>query len=1147
MTGVDELAPRLRGGVFLSAMVGWADGAFCARHGRGARMVQIGALIADAEDRSHDDRYLLPLAEDEMTAVLRRQVEAARAGLGDIPLCLNGAVADLDSGLKMARAWQAAGGDLFELNCHGTYRRLVERGRLQAMALPENRPLLLGWLSEFCRLDIPLLAKFRAPADGVDTGALLDDISGVEGLFGIHLNVRGPEGRPAVDLVRSHRSRVPGILLCSGYVRKPRHLKELAAAGADCIGVAEGLLEDHGLLARLAGEYKPPDGYGPEPMCIPDLIAHHAERTPDAPAVLAPGSRALTYAGLQNHIAHTVGRLNAMGIERGDRVAQVLPHGAMAAVAYLALASGGTCFPLDPDLPLADLLWRLDFAEARAVVVPEGEAGVAAEAARQLGLALLTLRPAPDGPAGLAAFLGDEPDPLPEPAFSRPADIALIIATSGTTDRPKLVPLSHINIMTAARDTGRPFGLTAEDRHLCIAPLFHTAGLVSGVLTALVSGGSVALGGPFDARAFFGWMDELQPTWYGGVPTMHRDILAQAGAYRDVIDRRPMRVIRCGGAPAEPELLERLGTAFGTHVCVSYGLTETGPRLAENPLPPDPAKRGSVGPSAGPEIGIMDVNGALLAAGEEGEIVARGANVMAGYLKNPQANAQSFANGWFRTGDVGYLDEDGYLFLTGRVKELINCGGLKVAPAEVEAVLRLHPSVREAVAFAVPDDRLGEQVGAAVVLRQGAATGQDELERFAGERLAPYKVPRRIAFLEQIPRSATRKVQRGEAARVAARVLGLAAAGREDRRPATEEDHYELGLRGIWQDLLGVQWIGLNDSFFGLGGDSIAAAQMFARVEAVMGLRLTPAAFYGEPTIAGLASVLRKEAAAGRIQTVAPVKATGSRLPLFFVVPAGAWFATDLARHMAPDQPLYAVHPLAVVSAAAPEIDFRALVSHYVESVRAVRPEGPYLLGGVSAGGRLAFEMARQMMDEGHDVALVAMLDTGLRRTLVPPFWGVHAMLVRTISSWARLRRAAPADRAESIGRAARRAFGAVTGRRQEAGNASDAVDAYVDAIYAHVYRLIKAHRRSLRGHRAEPLGVRMAYFWAEGTRILALRDPRIGWEKLARGGFVLHKVPGDHHMAMMEPHVAVFAEKLEACLREAQRAVVGGDERPGD
>jgi acyl-CoA synthetase (AMP-forming)/AMP-acid ligase II len=368
--------------------------------------------------------------------------------------------------------------------------------------------------------------------------------------------------------------------------------------------------------------------------------------------------------------------------------------------------------------------------------------------------------PLAPGPAAAAA----------SPGLAQPDDVALVLHTSGTTSRPKIVPLSQRNVCASARNIRGFLSLTAHDRGLNIMPLFHIHGLIAGVLAPLSAGGRVCCTPGFNALKFFAWMEEARPTWYTAVPTMHQAILGRAANNRAVIEANPLRVIRSSSSAMPTQVIREIEQVFGAPLVESYGMTEAAHQMAANPLPPRERKPGSVGIAAGPEVAIMDPDGRLLPAGETGEIVIRGENVTSGYESNPKANAEAFTHGWFRTGDQGVMDAEGYLTLTGRLKEIINRGGEKVSPREVDEVLMDHPAVAQVVTFAIPHDKLGEEVGAAVVLREGASLAEKELREFAGKRLADFKVPRKVIFLDEIPKGATGKLQRiGLAAK-----LGLA-------------------------------------------------------------------------------------------------------------------------------------------------------------------------------------------------------------------------------------------------------------------------------------------------------------------------------------------------------------------------------------
>jgi acyl-CoA synthetase (AMP-forming)/AMP-acid ligase II len=496
------------------------------------------------------------------------------------------------------------------------------------------------------------------------------------------------------------------------------------------------------------------------------LLAARAESA--APAIGAPERPWLSHAGLAALAGRTVAALNAMGIGRNDRVALVLPNGPEAATGFLAIACGATTAPLNPAYTRDEFSFYLQDLKARALVLLEGAETPAREAAAALGVPILALTPGteagdfslrPESPLAGATAL---------PGLAQAEDVALVLHTSGTTSRPKIVPLRHVNVTASAGNIGRALALTADDVGLNIMPLFHIHGLIAATLAAVAAGGSVCCTPGFNAFRFYGWLAAVRPTWITAVPTMFQAVLPYAERNRAAITGGRLRLLRTSSASLPAPVMGELEAAFGVPVIESYGMTEAAHQMASNPLPPAPRYPGSVGIAAGPEIAIMaEGSGDLLPVGTPGEVVIRGRNVTAGYEANPEANAKAFVGGWFRTGDEGYLDAAGYLRLTGRLKEIIVRGGEKVSPLEVDAVLLAFPAVAQALTFAMPHPKLGEEVAAAIVLAPGAAADEAGLRAFCAERLAAFKVPRKIVFLDEIPKGATGKLQRiGLAARL---------------------------------------------------------------------------------------------------------------------------------------------------------------------------------------------------------------------------------------------------------------------------------------------------------------------------------------------------------------------------------------------
>jgi acyl-CoA synthetase (AMP-forming)/AMP-acid ligase II/acyl carrier protein len=562
-----------------------------------------------------------------------------------------------------------------------------------------------------------------------------------------------------------------------------------------------------------------------------------------AEAILAPERRALDYDGLKRQVLSTAAALRARGIARNDRVAIVVPNGPEAATTFLGVSAAATSAPLNPSYRTEELTFYLSDLAAKALVISAELDSPARDVAATLGIPVIELTPS--GRAGEFAFgggFGD--DPVPELADD--GDVALVLHTSGTASRPKQVPLTHANIFASARNIGAALALAPTDSCLNIMPLFHIHGLMAAVLSSLNAGGSVVCTSGLQLPKFFDWLAEFRPTWYTAVPTMHHAILTSGGRRADLADSS-LRFIRSSSSALPSPVLTGLEALFGVPVIEAYGMTEAAHQMRSNPLPPRARKHGSVGVMAGPDVAIMDAAGQLVSAGAVGEVVIRGPNVTAGYVSNPEANAAAFSNGWFRTGDQGVMDDESYLFLLGSLKELINRGGEKIAPVEIDEVLMDHPAVVQALTFALPHPTLGEEVAAAVVLTEPGAATERTLRNFVASRIATFKCPRRIVFLEVIPNGPTGKPQRiGLAARLGIEVVQPSGGGRPHVGPRNEVEEI---LASIWSEVLRSESPSMNDDFFDAGGDSIRATQFVGRVCDALPVEFTVADFFEAPTI----------------------------------------------------------------------------------------------------------------------------------------------------------------------------------------------------------------------------------------------------------------------------------------------------------
>jgi acyl-CoA synthetase (AMP-forming)/AMP-acid ligase II len=445
--------------------------------------------------------------------------------------------------------------------------------------------------------------------------------------------------------------------------------------------------------------------------------------------------------------------LASAGIRRGDAVAIALPNGLPAIVSFLAASIAGKAAPLNPAYPYEEFHFFLGDTDARILICPPVGAEFARTAAADRKIPVVSVEMNERGNVHLTGAPAGTT--VTEPTGD---DIALILHTSGSTGRPKRVPLRHFNLAVSSANIANTYALSEEDVALCIMPLFHIHGLIGSTMATLLSGGAVVVPSKFNALSFWRTVREHRVTWYSGVPTMHQLLMART--HHKPVEANSLRFIRSCSAPLSPELIHKIENEFGVPFVEAYGMTEASHQMTSNPLPPRHRKAGSVGVGAGLRVRIMDKQGNSLENNQCGEIAIQGANVFRGYENNPEANTRAFVNGWFRTGDQGYLDEDCYLHLTGRIKDIIIRAGENIAPHEVDEVLLRHPAVAAAVTFGCAHPTLGEEVAAAVVLHEPHGATESALIKHCRESLAEYKCPKKIYLVKSIPTTATGKIRR---------------------------------------------------------------------------------------------------------------------------------------------------------------------------------------------------------------------------------------------------------------------------------------------------------------------------------------------------------------------------------------------------
>lgn len=823
-----------------------------------------------------------------------------------------------------------------------------------------------------------------------------------------------------------------------------------------------------------------------------ELLEEAARTLPDAPAFSAPGRASSGWKTILEHVNGVRRRVAAAGLGSGERLVIAVPDGVDAAVALLASSCVCVAVPIPaatPEDEAARLLARLG---ARAVLVLAGAPTPMAAVARSQGLRVLEI--VPQAGAGVFSFADQDGHDL-APHAPTGGDVAVLLHTSGTTSESRRVAFTHAQLCQVGREGVELLSLTPDDASLCFAPTFHLAGLYYAVVYPLSSRAPVFVTPGFDPARFFDWFSAARPTFFGGSPTAHQAIADAAAGHADTIRAGRLRLIRSAAALLKPADLARIERIFGVPVLDGYALTEAGLVASARP---DPASRkpGTVGRAfAGAEIRIADDAGTALPVGQAGEVLVRSHRVMREYDGDPEATRAAFHGDWLRTGDEGFLDAEGFLTITGRLRERLNRGGEKVSPQEVDEVLLAHPGVAGAAAFGIPHARLGEDLAAVVVPRPGVALDAADVRAFVAQRLAPFKVPSRVLVRDRIPRGATGKIPR----RRLHELLGLQEtaapvppAGPERARESRVDVAHVIALElGRVLD----RPVAPDDDFFELGGDSLSAVALMRRLDVVLGSRLAATALFAAPSPRALAARLASEGGTDWGPLV-PFRATGSGAPLFFVhaLGGGVLFFARLAAHLE-GRPFFGLQAPGFDGADAPLAEIPAIAARYVAAVRGRQPRGPYRLGGFCMGAAIAMEMARQLEADGERVDLLALLDPpplplGARRHV-----GDRAR-VAISAAWNRLRGREPGP-----------------------------------PIAAHEPAVVRAHRLALRRYRPGRVAAPLALFFAEGGSREPALEAEHALRRLTSGRVDVATVTAGHKGLFEEPAIGQLAARIEARL----------------
>lgn len=453
----------------------------------------------------------------------------------------------------------------------------------------------------------------------------------------------------------------------------------------------------------------------------------------------------LTYKQFYEIALKLAANLQAQGLRKGDRVGLVLPNGLEWAIAFFGIIlAGGAVAPFNPKFTSRELAQMQERADVQMVIY--GETMIGADGAQSHFKGVENLDPF------RIAVVGSKQ------RAHKASDEALLLFTSGSTGGPKGVVLTNQNLLAEAKFIKDGHRLTELDIVLSILPFFHVNGLVITLITTVYAGGSAVIPRKFSASKFWGWVKQYQTTWFSAVPTILSILLSKEN--QQEADTTSLRFARSASSSLPVAILEKFEELFGIPVIEAYGLSEAGSQIATNPLPPGIRKAGSVGLPAGNQIKIVDGNSQTVPYGVEGEVIVKGDNITPGYHNNPRANKESFKDGWFYTGDLGYFDEDGYLFLTGRRKELINRAGEKISPREVDEILYQLPQIETAGVVGVPDPVLGEKLIAFMKLRSGMKVSKETVIEHCRSFLADYKIPETVYFIDDFPKAPNGKIQR---------------------------------------------------------------------------------------------------------------------------------------------------------------------------------------------------------------------------------------------------------------------------------------------------------------------------------------------------------------------------------------------------
>ena len=884
-----------------------------------------------------------------------------------------------------------------------------------------------------------------------------------------------------------------------------------------------------------------------QPRTIKDLI-FQGMQDPDHHAIESPGYQPLTYRDLREQVLYGVKTLNAMELCRNDRIAVILPGGPETGVAILTVMAGFTSVPLNPEYKEQEFEVYFSKMRIKAILVKKDSKTAARAVAASRSLPIIELIPSSDK-AGIFTLSPVPSREVKEAVFAIPSDIALLLQTSGTTALPKIVPNSQQQLCMCAKLLCTAFSLNATERSLHIVPFYHAMGILGTFLSPLLAGGTVICPDNFVASDFLPLLKNYRLTHYSAGPALHQGILREIKkAGPEELKDHTLRFIRSTSASLPANIHQELESVMGVPVIESYGMSETG--LLTVNLPP---KKGSVGISVIDSLAVIDENGNRQKPYEKGEIVVQGEMVFSGYENAPDETRTSFIDGWFKTGDIGYLDNERYLYLTGRKSELINKGGEKISPAEIDNALMTHPSVKSAMTFRVNDPVLGQDSAVMVVVENPAVT-EEELHTYLIDRLIPFKVPKRIYFTDEIPRGPTGKLLRYVGTtRYAQGIFDNADThGRAHDTVSPELTGYQEKLLQIWKDVLDITSLSSDDDFFRCGGNSLAAIELLIKIQRAFNLTIPPDTIYRYPTIRQQALMIAQKTDSRHFHPlIVPIRKEGTLPPLFCFHSIGGWIGPyqNIFRFFNQDRPVFGIRAKGLEPGEKPWLTIEEAAREYADAIKTVQKEGPYYLLGYSAGALYAFELACQLQSRGESVVFLGNIDQSVPAPQsrasgkgTPFFFGRRGLTAIMAADFhlfhflnTRLKIQPDSVLYSLCIKATDTVYKGIfcSGNQLHPASIPDNGSAFDISTYPEKQQpLLKIHRTALRQYQPRTFLGNLTLFSTGPDWTNYPGDRTRGWNTVITGKTIIIDLPGVHSALFLEPFAHVVAKKIEESLK---------------